>query len=51
MFDDRVYIFTPKGDVVDLPAGSTPLNFAYHIHSDIGHCCIGGRIVPFTCQL
>lgn len=55
VFDDRVYVFTPKGDVVDLPAGSTPLDFAYHIHSDIGHRCIGakigGRIVPFTTQL
>ncbi|WP_392566490.1 GTP diphosphokinase [Utexia brackfieldae] len=52
VFDDRVYVFTPKGDVVDLPSGSTPLDFAYHIHSDIGHRCIGakigGRIVPFT---
>lgn len=55
VFDDRVYVFTPKGDVVDLPAGSTPLDFAYHIHSDIGHRCIGakigGRIVPITYQL
>ena len=50
-----MYVFTPKGDVVDLPAGSTPLDFAYHIHSDVGHRCIGakigGRIVPFTYQL
>lgn len=41
--------------MVDLPAGSTPLDFAYHIHSDVGHRCIGakigGRIVPFTYQL
>ncbi|WP_315709507.1 GTP diphosphokinase [Brenneria uluponensis] len=55
VFDDRVYVFTPKGDVMDLPIGSTPLDFAYHIHSDIGHRCIGakvgGRIVPFTYQL
>ena len=55
VFDDRVYVFTPKGDVVDLPAGSTPLDFAYYIHSNVGHRCIGakigGRIVPFTYQL
>lgn len=55
VFDDRVYVFTPKGDVIDLPTGSTPLDFAYHIHSDIGHRCIGakisGRIVPFNYQL
>ncbi|MGL9733598.1 MAG: GTP diphosphokinase [Symbiopectobacterium sp.] len=55
VFDDRVYVFTPKGEVIDLPTGSTPLDFAYHIHSDIGHRCIGakigGRIVPFTYQL
>lgn len=55
VFNDRVYVFTPQGDIVDLPAGSTPLDFAYHIHSDVGHRCvgakIGGRIVPFTYQL
>lgn len=53
--EDRVYVFTPKGDIVDLPVGSTPLDFAYYVHSNVGNRCIGakisGRIVPFTYQL
>ncbi|MFT5048534.1 MAG: GTP pyrophosphokinase [Porticoccaceae bacterium] len=48
----RAYVFTPKGEVIDLSKGSTPLDFAYHIHSEIGHRCRGakvnGRIVPLT---
>lgn len=53
--DDRVYIFTPGGDVLDLPVGSTPLDFAYRVHSEIGHRCRGakvdGRIVQLTHEL
>ncbi|MHB8455097.1 MAG: GTP diphosphokinase [Acidiferrobacterales bacterium] len=52
MFSERVYVFTPKGSIVDLPRGSTPLDFAYHIHTDVGHRCRGakvnGHIVPLT---
>ncbi|MGZ8501890.1 MAG: RelA/SpoT family protein, partial [Candidatus Limnocylindrales bacterium] len=41
IFQDQVFVFTPRGDVKDLPAGSTPLDFAYRIHTDVGHRCIG----------
>jgi GTP pyrophosphokinase len=41
---DRVYVFTPRGDIIDLPAGSTPIDFAYHIHTDIGHRCRGAKV-------
>jgi len=44
VFQDRVYAFTPKGDVVDLPAGCTPIDFAYHVHTQIGHRCRGARV-------
>ncbi len=52
VFEDRVYVITPKGDVVDLPRGTTPLDFAYTVHSEIGNHCRGarvnGRMVPLT---
>jgi GTP pyrophosphokinase len=44
VFQDRVYVFTPRGDIIDLPAGSTPLDFAYHVHTEIGHRCRGAKI-------
>jgi GTP pyrophosphokinase len=50
LVEDRVYVITPKGEVIDLPAGATPLDFAYHVHTEVGHRCRGakvdGRIVP-----
>ena len=53
--DDRVYVFTPDGDVLDLPRGVTPLDFAYYVHSQMGHRCRGakvnGCIVPLTYAL
>jgi len=52
VFSERVYVFTPKGNIVDLPAGATPLDFAYDIHTDVGHRCRGakvnGQMVPLT---
>ena len=44
LFEDRVYALTPKGEVVDLPPGATPLDFAYHVHTDLGHRCRGARV-------
>jgi GTP pyrophosphokinase len=55
IFQDQVFVFTPKGEVKDLPAGATPLDFAYRIHTDIGHRCIGAkvnnRLVPLDYRL
>ena len=52
LFEDRVYVLTPKGEVIDLPRGATPLDFAYQVHTSLGHRCRGakvnGRIVPLS---
>jgi len=44
VFKDRVYIFTPNGDIIDLPAGSTPIDFAYHVHTTVGDRCRGAKV-------
>jgi GTP pyrophosphokinase len=55
IFQDQVFIFTPRGEIKDLPTGSTPLDFAYRIHTDLGHLCVGakvnGRLVSLNYQL
>src|SRR5205823_14931609 len=44
LFEDEVYVFTPKGEVKSLAAGATPLDFAYEVHIEIGHRCVGARV-------
>jgi guanosine-3',5'-bis(diphosphate) 3'-pyrophosphohydrolase len=55
LYAGQVFVFTPKGDVFNLPAGSTPIDFAYAIHTDVGHRCVGarvgGRLVPLSYEL
>lgn len=55
VFQDRVYSITPNGDIIDLPVGATPIDFAYHIHTDVGDRCrgakINGRLVPLNYKL
>ena len=55
LFEDEVFVFTPKGEVKSLAAGATPLDFAYEVHTDVGHRCVGakvnGKIVPLHYQL
>lgn len=55
LFPDEVYVFTPKGEVKEFPAGATPIDFAYSVHTDVGHQCVGarinGRMVPLKYKL
>ena len=55
IFEDRIYVLSPKGEVIDLPRDATPLDFAYHVHTDLGHRCRGakvnGRMVPLNHKL
>jgi GTP pyrophosphokinase len=50
LFDDRIYVFTPQAAVVELPAGATPVDFAYTVHTDLGHRCRGARSTARWCR-
>ncbi len=55
LFEDSVYVLTPQGRVIDLPQGATPVDFAYHVHTELGHRCRGARVdgemVPLSYRL
>ncbi|HEX7102878.1 MAG TPA: bifunctional (p)ppGpp synthetase/guanosine-3',5'-bis(diphosphate) 3'-pyrophosphohydrolase, partial [Nitrolancea sp.] len=55
VFQEMLYVFTPKGDIIELPAGATPVDFAYRIHTEVGHQCVGakinGHLVPLNYKL
>jgi GTP pyrophosphokinase len=55
LFHDQVFVYTPKGEIKEMPAGSTPIDFAYRVHTELGHRCVGGkvngRLVPLNYQL
>ena len=55
IFSDEVFVFTPSGDILSLPKGSNPIDFAYRVHTEIGHHCVGakvnGKIVPLEYKL
>ena len=55
LLEDSIYVFTPEGDVIELPQGSTPIDFAYHIHTEVGSHCVGakadGSIIPLNSEL
>ncbi|XPE67749.1 TGS domain-containing protein [Shigella boydii] len=53
LFPDEIYVFTPEGRIVELPTGATPVDFAYAVHTDIGHACVGARVdrQPPRCRI
>jgi GTP pyrophosphokinase len=55
VFQDRVYVMTPEGEIIDMPQGATPLDFAFYVHTEVGACCRGakvnGKMVPLTYEL